>query len=258
MYSEKIVAFIDLLGFKQSVLNRSFEEINEIISEFNRVLHFADDQNSTSLGIAHFASKQSSGESIRSDANKQNIIFFSDCVVWSYPMDNIKVDFTFVLDELLCFFSLLQHGLYDKGILIRGGVSIGSLYHRSTRIFGEGLIKAYELEQKAVYPRIVFDNCFIDRLQPHMKSFFKHRITYSPKGFFALDLFRDINLWNELIIKNEKNFPVRNTLAKQVENICKIIAHGKQFRSRNLREKYDWMEKKLRAIENLQVPLVGI
>jgi hypothetical protein len=45
------------------------------------------------------------------------------------------------------------------GFLIRGGATIGKLYHAQGVIFGEALIEAYKIESRtAIYPRIVLSN----------------------------------------------------------------------------------------------------
>ena len=45
-----------------------------------------------------------------------------------------------------------------SGFLIRGGITIGKLYHNATQgvVFGEALVEAYNLESKdAIYPRVI-------------------------------------------------------------------------------------------------------
>lgn len=47
-------------------------------------------------------------------------------------------------------------------LLLRGGVSEGNYYQNNNISFGSGLVKAYELEDKAKYPRIIFDRSMIE------------------------------------------------------------------------------------------------
>lgn len=45
------------------------------------------------------------------------------------------------------------------GWLVRGGISIGELYMDETMVWGEALIKAYDLESNpAIYPRVLLDS----------------------------------------------------------------------------------------------------
>ena len=45
----------------------------------------------------------------------------------------------------------------DLGLLFRGGICYGKYYHENGITFGPGVVKAYELEKKAIYSRIVID-----------------------------------------------------------------------------------------------------
>ena len=48
-------------------------------------------------------------------------------------------------------------------VLIRGGITTGDIYIDKNIIFGEGLIKAVELESNAIFPRIILDEKAISR-----------------------------------------------------------------------------------------------
>ena len=52
--------------------------------------------------------------------------------------------------------------LTDHKIIVRGGITVGEFYANERIVFGQGLIRAVDLEDKiAKYPRIVIDNdCF--------------------------------------------------------------------------------------------------
>lgn len=48
--------------------------------------------------------------------------------------------------------------IYDEGIVIRGGMSVGSATRSYRQPFGPAVVKAYEIESKvAMYPRVVVD-----------------------------------------------------------------------------------------------------
>ncbi|MDZ4752842.1 MAG: hypothetical protein SGI87_14595 [Flavobacteriales bacterium] len=54
--------------------------------------------------------------------------------------------------------ALAQADLFSsRGILVRGSITIGQLYHENNEIFGPALIRAHKIEQTACYPRIVID-----------------------------------------------------------------------------------------------------
>jgi len=53
----------------------------------------------------------------------------------------------------------IQLALLQKGVLLRGGVTIHGICHSASFTFGPGLIHAYRLEsQRAQYPRILLDS----------------------------------------------------------------------------------------------------
>jgi len=57
------------------------------------------------------------------------------------------------------------HELLRVGFLIRGGVTVGGLYHNDAGvIFGPALIEAVAIEKKACYPRIICGDSLIDFL----------------------------------------------------------------------------------------------
>lgn len=262
MYSRRLVAFIDLLGFKDLVQSKDFSEVEKILNEFTRMINNADQQNTSKLAYAHIAAKKYDKDVIRFDTNKQNMTFFSDCVVWSYPMDDIKVDFIFSLMPLISSLVILQFVLFSKGILVRGGVTFGDIYQSKNKVFGDALIRAYQLEQLAKYPRIAFDMKFLTLFDRKLLKLIQHEITFSTKGFFFIDLFKYVKSINKSLISSDNeddNHLMRDLVLKgHVECICKAIVAGRQNTDPRIREKYDWMETKLRAIENLQVPLTGL
>jgi hypothetical protein len=85
---------------------------------------------------------------------------FSDHLVISYPIDRLAemgdewLDMNLLMAQPLIgaiAASALRHGL-----LMRGGATIGKLFHAGGAIFGPALLEAYGLESRvANYPRIV-------------------------------------------------------------------------------------------------------
>lgn len=66
------------------------------------------------------------------------------------------------LEILQLFASIMQKVqvrlLMEEGLLVRGGMTIGEFYADDSIVFGEGLIRAVELEEKtAIMPRIILD-----------------------------------------------------------------------------------------------------
>ena len=91
MYTDSIVLFIDILGFKELVCDKSssFNKVNAIYDEFNTMIRDGHNRFSEQTQIFENVLKKKSGnkgDSIQLDRKYQNLIFFSDCVVWTYPV----------------------------------------------------------------------------------------------------------------------------------------------------------------------------
>jgi|WetSurMetagenome_2_1015567.scaffolds.fasta_scaffold48542_2 hypothetical protein len=135
-YTEKFVAFIDILGFKNLILNSDLGKSRETI-------RFISD----SIGI------------IRRNLNANNITdfratYFSDNICISSSIDKLGISISYLIhaiSEFQLFWAL-------RGIFVRGGISVGRHYEDNNIIFSRGLVIAHFLEVKnAVYPRIIID-----------------------------------------------------------------------------------------------------
>lgn len=81
---------------------------------------------------------------------------FSDHFVFSIPES--------FGGRILTISSKLIRDLLRLGYLTRGAVVLGDLYHRDNIIFGPALLRADELERKAVQPRILIDDEIVEHL----------------------------------------------------------------------------------------------
>jgi hypothetical protein len=101
-YADRIVAFIDILGFKSMIAQ---------LSE-NHVLHKKVHQALTEIG--HYKSYSEQNDTAQADLE---VSVFSDCIVISKPGRDIRS----VIHTLLH----LQAQMLRLGILLRGGISAG-------------------------------------------------------------------------------------------------------------------------------------
>jgi hypothetical protein len=54
----------------------------------------------------------------------------------------------------------------NRGILVRGGLTIGDAFFSGSTMFGPAMIRAYELESRvAIYPRVVVDPAVVEALK---------------------------------------------------------------------------------------------
>ena len=143
MYQKAIVTFIDILGFRD-LINKS--EWDVVLEALNKV---KESTSPVSL----------KGNELETDDTAQ-VISFSDSIVRVRKIEtelNIKYPSGLLFQELISLVHA-QGELIDFDIIIRGGVSIGDIYIAQNSVFGPGVIKAYDLENKyAQYPRIILD-----------------------------------------------------------------------------------------------------
>lgn len=141
-YKDRVVAFIDILGFEaliQSLSSRPElrERIHRALSEIRATRDSSLKENTaqSNLEINQFS------DSIAISAEPTKDGFFS--VIWACGW--------------------LHANLLYSGILTRGGVAVGPTVHESDLIYGDAMLQAYRIESSAaVYPRIVVDNAIFE------------------------------------------------------------------------------------------------
>lgn len=139
-YENRVTAFLDILGFKNWI-NNSVEE--NVFNQIKKTLEYiADERESNYHGFL---------SEYNTDGDKE-ISVFSDSIVISYGETERGGTFYLLMDLIYICIHLNQEGFF-----VRGGVTYGKLYHKDHVCFGPAMVKAYELEQRAIYPRIIVD-----------------------------------------------------------------------------------------------------
>ncbi|ELA6794654.1 hypothetical protein QNE27_004235 [Vibrio alginolyticus] len=142
-FEERAVAFIDVLGFKAIVDNAAvgsdnFELLRDLIGTLENAL-------------PNLNSK------VNSDVPTELIpkhIYISDSIILSAPLSSEKMKGYCGLSILVMRVIQLTHLFLSKGYLIRGGISIGKVWHSDSNIVGPAYQEAYLLETKTGVPRI--------------------------------------------------------------------------------------------------------
>jgi hypothetical protein len=89
--------------------------------------------------------------------------YFSDCLLAS-----ASVDFR-GREWLISLLNFLSTTLLQQGFVLRGGLTFGLIHHTESFVFGPAMLRAYELEQSAKYPRIVLEGELFDQWGTGMK-----------------------------------------------------------------------------------------
>lgn len=156
-YEERIVVFLDILGFK-SLIGKTVERTgNDIPAEIDRV-------HEALMTVRQVFDLDDKSASKRRTSKK--VTQFSDSVVISFLLDEPS--------ELFWTLVEVQHMLLElvsRGILCRGGVALGKLIHSETVIFGPAMVDAYEAETRAaMYPRVILDESILKRAAQYHAS----------------------------------------------------------------------------------------
>ena len=134
-YSERYVAFIDILGFSAKVMSTD-----------------RDGDSSQADMLAATLKKTASREESLDDLIADDFHFqsFSDSIVASSPANPAGLAY------LMYAVWELAYNLLSSGLLVRGSIAKGKLHHTEDVMFGPAFLEAYRNEREiAKYPRIV-------------------------------------------------------------------------------------------------------
>ena len=220
-YETRIVAFIDILGFK-NIIKRSEENI-KIIKNINDAIEFLktwEKSNKWNLKIIEIEEDaQKKGIENFNIEHKTNCTTFSDSIVVSVQADDQNINE--VCSTLIANLAYISAMLLSENFLLRGGITIGKLQHKENGvILGPALIEAYELEKNiSKFPRIILSDKLIKKLNYPLKEKnnrypyhqYVYRFSDGCVGFHQMIYFQVTQSWTEfpndikLLLKKAKN-----------------------------------------------------
>lgn len=209
-YKDKIVCFIDILGFREMVNVDFANDPAKIYSILSRI----------SLTINNW-----SKTAITQDLDLQ-ITQFSDAIVFSFnPTKHYFMNFS--------FFKELAIIMINAEVIFRGGITYGKIFHNNEFIFGPAMIEAYRLESKvAVVPRIIIDDLAMelkDDTDKTIKDYTGQFVFKIEDGDYAfIDYIFDV-------------FPYTMDQRSYYAKLRQIISKGLQNSDPGVVAKYEWM-----------------
>lgn len=135
MYKCSIITFVDILGFKKLVKEKSPKDIIRILS----------------IPKEYFNSQP------KDKYENIQISTFSDSIIISFKYTEEHAVYNLFLDLMNILIAFIQ-----ENIICRGAIVKGEIFHEQNFLFGQGFIDAYELEKKMKYPRIGFSKEILD------------------------------------------------------------------------------------------------
>jgi hypothetical protein len=229
-YEERIIAFIDILGFR-ALIN---ETVKDDITQQDKLNELVG---TLALIKSEFKKMHKNGELPYSFV----ITYFSDSIVLSLKQHN-----SLGLIPIFETLKRIQIMLIERKILLRGGVVIGKLIHEENIILGPAMNDAYDLESKsALYPRITIDpdvmemsareNNLEDGLFA-VKDYNSNTCEADFDNTYYIDYFSDVKHYLD---GEDEQLYYRNLRA--------LIRNGVKRKDIGIRMKYMWMLRKFNA-----------
>jgi len=168
-YNERVLAYIDLIGFSAAI-NETIKENEEDEDKIKNIFNILDDINELYKPSLTLISSKT-------------VSHFSDCAAISYLKEERESIFHILSDILF-----LSYGILQKGLLFRGAITCGKLFHTKEKLFGPAMLCAVKMEKNlAIYPRIILDKETLAIAEEHPSE-------YSPKN--------QVKVINKLIVKD--------------------------------------------------------
>lgn len=181
-YSEKIFAFLDILGF-ESIVNKSRNNPELVSKIANMLVH------SKKVALSSLSAKL---KVLQVNSNQYSYRAFSDMSVISGPYASHD-DMSF-LSMWIMFYQYFMWK--EEQTFIRGAIVYGNIYEDKDVVFGPALIDAYHLERcktKAVWPRVLIDKSLLDKTtETERRRDFLEFIRQDDANLVYLDYLREL------------------------------------------------------------------
>lgn len=232
-YEEHFVAFIDFLGFAAAIADADDEARTRLLTLLVNLSEaqseFVVETRATPDGVATEVAP--------------NITTFSDNIVISYPLEKLRAQGyydearspAFILDSFSKLLSWLAIAALRIGFLIRGGATIGRLYHSRGVVYGEGMVEAYRIEsQVANYPRVVLSDSVVSKTDWANHS----KVLTDADGLKHVDYFKGLFL--EMVVAPDGHSPSPGELIKTASEVMASRLRALHMKNQRAYSKWVW------------------
>jgi hypothetical protein len=241
-YEEQVTAFVDFLGFSEASTGGLEEIRTKLLELLISISHLRGEFDVRSTPMP-------GGSTL---TIKPAVSTFSDHIVISFPLEPTRqttglseeVAGLVIMGQLEALLGRIAAAALRIGFLVRGGITVGKLYHSAGVVFGEAMVEAYLLEsQIAVYPRVVLSTRIVNRPQWLKDTIGMAR---DHDGLFYLDYFKGLlfrsSVPGETFLENAKAW---------FDDVIKVISTklAELEQAGKLKElsKWTWFARKFRA-----------
>lgn len=234
VYSERIIAFIDILGFKNAI-NETIENeqyAEKVLENLRRILKIKEDKDDLGGGC------------------DMKITTFSDSAV-------ISISPTFPSDivDLIMEIVFLQVGLMKDGFLLRGGITCGLVYHDGDIVFGPAMNQAYKIESEiADMPRVVVCPTVEEKYYELSQSVGNNELNFELSSF--LHRFEDHETFVHMLVNPQYLLDEPDDYFSWLENIRRCVIDGLNNTEGKVLRKYQWLKRYFNSlIMDDEIPL---
>ena len=155
------IAYMDILGYKDF-----FQKYPDLISQLLNSIYAAISSTKDCI------TKVNQSEFLRNYTGMSiSVKMYSDNILLCVEADKTQ----FEIIKLLTFLSIVadvqREFVANYGLFLRGGVTIGEMSFNDDFVFGQGVIDGVEMEEHAIYPRIILSKSIVGFLfQTHYIS----------------------------------------------------------------------------------------
>ena len=218
-----IVAFLDLLGASKIMES---DRSQEFLVKINKV--FED-------------TERTAYEKYKEYFRDIRIIAFSDNIAFARKIpekyEMVTMHRCIKVMEFISFINIFLGAALEKGLLFRGGVTIGNLYIDEKMIWGKALVDAHALEEKvAIFPRVVISKELYNWMKAEGMKWWGIKQDFDRVWF--VDHFHSVTRGKEVLI----------------EKIKELAEQGKKDNAENesVLQKYEWLERYAQQAEEAE------
>lgn len=225
-YTDSYIAFLDIIGFKNLVVENSCRQIVQLFQNIKNPI-----------------SKMYLGTSMEIDVSEVKIKVMSDSICF-----HIATNKSYALLSIVAVCQAFQSELLDLDtpIILRGALIRGYLYQDGDITFGPGLTEAYLLEEnKAKYPRIIIQQNILDSLIDSIED-----NTGSIESYIIHLLYQMI--YRDSIDKDEihcidymENYEGLDTYGKKTKRLYEFVCRQIKCLTDNKRDKWQYVKNQI-------------
>jgi len=222
-FSEYYVAYFDVLGYKDA-----FKKSEDVSAKLVDAIEFSIGMMKDIVSIVNTPI-----DNLTEETPKIEYKIFSDNVLICYK--EMKDDLSALsLVSFLRLVATIQRVFFERPhLIVRGGITKGPLYLTKDFVGGKALIDVVELEESAVYPRIVVDNCILSDLNPKIQNVFLKKFIETPCQDLLVKSTDDKFFLNYIISYNPWiMFPKEGSQSESVESFEELEKLNREGRLR--------------------------